>query len=336
MRYSSAPVLIGLFLAGMPAAAFAQARLTVEVKNRTANGTAIAGDEVVLQLYRSQEQIESLQAKADVDGKAVFEKILTGPDMAAVATAKHQNMAFRSEPVALNPATGEFSASVQVFDVSTDTSKLSVGVHHIMVAVRGAALEFTEYMQLKNASDRAITSVKRDAENRPAVIEVKLPQGFQDLSASGYLEPEALVVTPDGFYDTMAVPPGEHQVTFSYKVGIDRGAVKIVKEITLPTAELMLFWTHGQGKLEGLGEPNDRLAGADGVPIEYYRRSALKPGDRIAFQLSGFSAKKSDSYTWIILGAVFAVLVAIALWRLRPKAAPTRSGAAGRSGQQRA
>jgi hypothetical protein len=311
VKYSVATVLIGLFLTWMPAAAFAQAKLTVEVKNKTAGGAAVAGDEVVLQVYRGQEQVESRQANAGADGKAVFEKVPTGPNMAAVATAKHQNMAFRSEPVALNPATG---------DVSTDASKLSVGVHHIMVAVRGASLEFTEYMQLTNASDRAITGAKRDDQNRPAVIEVKLPQGFQDLSASGYLEPEALVVTPDGFYDTMAVPPGEHQVTFSYKIGIERGTMKIVKEITLPTAELMLFWMHGQGKLQGLGEPNDRLATAEGAPMEYYRRSALAPGDRIAFQLSGFSARKSDSYTWIVLGAVFAALVVIALWRLRPKA----------------
>jgi hypothetical protein len=324
VRHSIATVFTSLFLAWMPATAVAQARLTVEVKNHTANGAAVAGDEVVLQVYRGQEQIESLQMKAGTDGKAVFEKMLTGPNMAAVATAKHQNMAFRSEPVPLNPAAHEFSAGVQVFDVSTDTSKLSVGVHHIMVAARGAALEFTEYMQLNNPSDMAITSAKRDAQGRPAVIEVKLVHGFRDLSASGYLEPEALVVTPDGFYDTMAVPPGEHQVTFSYKVGIDRGTTKIVKEITLPTAELMLFWQHGQGKLEGLGEPNDRLANADGMPMEYYRRSALKPGDRIAFQLSGFNMKRSDSHTWIVLGAVFAALVAIALWRLRPK--PVRSG----------
>jgi hypothetical protein len=189
-----------------------------------------------------------------------------------------------------------------------------------MVAVRGSSLQFTEYLQLNNPSDMAITGAQRDEQNRPIVLRVKLPEGFRDLTESSYLEREALVVTPDGFYDTMAVPPGEHHVTFSYKVGIDRSAVKSVKEITLPTTELMLFWQHGQGKLEGLGEPNDRLANADGMPMEYYRRSALKPGDRIAFQLSGFNAKKSGDYTWIVLGVVFAALVAIALWRLRPKA----------------
>jgi hypothetical protein len=82
----------------------------------------------------------------------------------------------------------------------------------------------------------------------------------------------------------------------------------------------MVFWEHGQGKLEGLGEPNDRLVSGEGVPIEYYRRSTLKPGDVIAFQISGFHVKKSDPYTWVILGAVFVALVAVVLVRLRPQA----------------
>jgi hypothetical protein len=152
------------------------------------------------------------------------------------------------------------------------------------------------------------------------VIRVKLPEGFQDLRESSYLEREALIVTRDGFYDTMAVPPGEHQVTFSYRLDIDRRTMRVAKEMTLPTAELMVFWEHGQGRLEGLGEPNDRLVNGAGVPIEYYRRSTLRPGDTIAFQISGFNVKKSDPYTWIILGAVFVVIVAIVLVRLRPKA----------------
>jgi hypothetical protein len=175
-------------------------------------------------------------------------------------------------------------------------------------------------MQLNNPSDMAITGAQRDEQNRPVVIRVKLPEGFGDLTESSYLEREALVVARDGFYDTMAVPPGEHQVTFSYRLDIDRGTMKVAKEITLPSAELMLFWEHGQGKLEGLGEPNDRLVNGTGVPIEYYRRSTLRPGDTIAFQISGFNVKKSDPYTWIILGAVFVAIVTVVLLRLRPKA----------------
>lgn len=323
MKYfRTATALAALFLL-MPGRAAAeaspQARITVAVVNNTGNGTTTVGDEVTLQLYRDRQQTDLRQATVGQDGKAIFESIPTGQDVVAVAHAKHQNMAFGSQPVPLSSASSDFSVGVQVFDVSADASKLSVGVHHIMIAVRAASLEFTEYMQLTNGSDMAVIGSKRDDRNRPSVIEVKLPEGFRDLAASGYLEMEALVVTADGFHDTMAVPPGEHQVAFSYKADIDRSTVKIVKEVALPTSELMIFWEHGQGRLEGLGEPNGRLTNAEGVPMEYYRRSDLKPGDKVAFQISGFSLSNSNAHTWIVLGAVFATIVAIALLRSRPK-----------------
>ena len=327
MKILGIPAVLTVFFVLMPAAASAQAasqtRLTVDVKSRTLNGATVVGDEVTLQLFKRQEQSDSLQARVGEDGKAVFENVPTGPEMAAVACAKHQNMAFRSQPVLLSPTAGGFSADVQVFDVSTDASRLSVGIHHVMVAVRSTSLEFTEYMQLNNPSDMAVIGSQRDDRNRPMVLQIMLPAGFKDLTTSSYLEQEAIVVTSDGFYDTMAVPPGEHQVAFSYKVDIGRGTVQIAKGITLPTSELLVFWEHGQGKLEGLGEPNDRLVNAEGVPIEYYRRSGLKPGENVAFQISGFNVKESDAQTWIILAVAFAVIALVAVLRLRPRSKGT-------------
>ncbi len=320
MRETRISIALTVLLAAwMSSVVLAQAKLTVEVKNSTAPGASVVGDEVTLEIYKGHEPANTLQARVGADGKAVFANLPTGQDMAAVPRAKHQNMAFHGEPLALSPGAQELAATVQVFDVSIDTSKLSVGTHHIMVAARGGALEFTEYMQLKNVSDRAVTGAPQDDQSRPIVIAVKLPEGFTDLTASSYFEQEALVMTPDGFYDTMAVPPGEHQVTFSYKVGIARSEVKIAKEITLPTSELTVFWEHGQGRLEGLGEPTGQLTNAEGVPLEYYQRNDLKAGDRITFQIAGFAVKRSDSYSWILLAVVFAVIVMVALLRLRSR-----------------
>ncbi len=320
MRYvwiAAASIALLIPASGNAAETSPQVKVIVEVTNKTANGATVQGDEVQLLLYRGQEQIETRSAKAGPDGKAIFENVPAGQGVAAVARAKHQNMAFNSQPVLLASPSGEASAGVEVFDVSTDTSKLAVGMHHIMVRVRSTSLEFKEYMQLSNPSDMAITGSQRDEQNRPVVIAVRLPKGFKDLTVSSYLEEEAMVVTAEGFYDTLAVPPGEHQVAFSYRLDIDRSPVSVAKEITLPTSELMVFWEQGQGRLEGLGEPAGQLTNADGIPVEYYRRANAKPGDQIAFRVSGFNMKHSDSYSWIILVAVFAVIMVIALLRLR-------------------
>lgn len=299
-------------------------RLTVEVRNHTANGAPVVGNEVMLHLYRGHEQIACRSATVGEDGTVVFEDLPGAPGIVAVARARHQDMMFRSRPVPLHSAAGEFSVVVQVFDVSTDPSHLSIDVHHLMIAVHPTSLEFTEYLQLNNSSDMAVTGFERDERNRPIVLPVSLPEGFRDLAAASYFEHEALVITRDGFYDTMAVPPGQHQIAFSYRLPISRGATKIGKEITVATAQLMVFWEQRQGALEGLGEPSERFMNADGVPVEYYRRSDLKRGDTLAFQISGLNPAGSDASTWIVLGVVFAVVVVMAL--LRSRAKPGASG----------
>jgi len=302
---------------GAAARAPSTATLTVEVVHGTADGTPVAGDELVVQVYQHEELVNSLQTQIDANGIAVLEDIPAGQHMRAVARVRHQNMLFTSRPVALTPSLGHVSTSVQVFDVSEDTSKLSVGTHHVIITLAPSSLKVTEYMQLRNPSDRAIKGGQRDARDRPIVLEVMLPRGFRDLSPTGYLDQGAVVVTESGFYDTLAVPPGEYDLTFSYNLPLVGKTQDIAKEITLPTADFTVFWEAGPGKLEGLGEPEGRLVNARGASVQYFRRNDLNRGDRIALRITGLNVHKSDTRTWLILVVVFGALFVVVGLRLR-------------------
>jgi hypothetical protein len=50
------------------------------------------------------------------------------------------------------------------------------------------------------------------------VLKVYLPAGFKDIIYSKYFQEQALIMTDDGFIDTMAVPPGRHDAVFTYAV----------------------------------------------------------------------------------------------------------------------
>jgi hypothetical protein len=324
VRYLSATTLCAaLLLLSLPIRLAAQAeglaQVIVEVTNATAGGATVVGDEVTLQVYRHEQPVQMLGAKVGEDGKAAFEAVTSGPHLQAVARVKHQSMSFRSRSVALSAEGSPFSVPVTVYDVSTDTSTLSVGTHHIMIGVRDSSLQLSEYIQLRNPSDKAVTSADRDTGNRPVVVAFKLPEGFRDLAPSSYLEPGSLVITPEGFYDTLAVPPGEHHISFSYRVPIDHDTVSLTREVSLPTSELAIFWEQGQGTLEGLGDPESRLVNNENVPVEYYRRTDLKPGDKITFRISGFNMATPDSHTWIVLVVAFVFVGVIVLWRLRSR-----------------
>lgn len=301
------------------AVAAPRAVLTVEVTNGTANGASVTDDVVTVLIYEHGQLLHTLDSTVAAAGLAVFESVPTGDHTVALARAKHQDMMFNGRPVTLRPGEKEFFAPVQVFDVSDDVSNLSIGTHHLIIKARPVHLEITEYMQLKNSSDMAVTSKERDDQNRPIVLEIMLPEGFKNLRFSGYLEDDALVATEKGFYDTLAVPPGEYQVTFSYTLDVTSDSMDIVKEISLPTSSFVVFAELGQAELQGLGEAENRLIRSNGVPMEYYKQSNLAPAEKITFQITGFKVNESALATWVILAAVFGAIVVLALSRLRPK-----------------
>ena len=299
--------------------AASQAVLTVEVTNGTANGTAVTDNPVTVRIYKHEQLLHTLESTVSADGVAVFENVPTGDHTVAFTRAKHQDMMFNGRPVALRPGEKGFFACVQVFDVSDDKSNLSIGTHHLIIKAHSTFLEVTEYMQLKNSSDMAVSSKVRDSQDRAIVLEIMLPKGFKNLRSSSYFEDDALVVTEKGFYDTMAVPPGEYQVTFSYTLDITSDTMDIVKQISLPTFNFMVFAELGRAKLQGLGQSENQLIRPDGVPMEYYKRSNLASAEKITFQITGFNVNTYDVATWVILAVVFGAIVVLAVSRLRPK-----------------
>jgi len=57
----------------------------------------------------------------------------------------------------------------------------------------------------------------------------------------------------------MAVPPGEHEIAFSYTIDATSGTMNIVKKVSLPTSDFVVFAESGEAKLEGLGRPEQKL-----------------------------------------------------------------------------
>jgi hypothetical protein len=92
----------------------------------------------------------------------------------------------------------------------------------------------------------------------------------------------------------------------------------IVKGITLPTSNLMVFAELGQAKLRGLGQPENQIITSNGTPMDYYKLTDPAPAEELTFQIEGFNVGKSDRTTWLILSLTFTALAVLLLLRLRP------------------
>ena len=305
------------YLAGQTIDEERQTSLTIEVVNGTANATATVNDEVMVIIYEQGKPTQTLTGKVDSESKAVFENVPTGNNITALPRVKHQNMMFNGHPIALKTGQTFFNGYVEVYEVSTDKSKLSVAAHHFIIKAETDSLLITEYMRLDNRSDMAITSEEKDANDKGVVIKVILPEGFKNLTFSRYFQENALVVTKDGFYDTMAIPPGQYDADFSYRLEIDSETIDIIKKISLPTSEFMVFSLLNKGQLQGLGDSRREVNLADGSSAEYFSFPELKAAEQIKFQVVGFNIKKSNSSILITLIVIFALIVMLVIWRLR-------------------
>ena len=304
------------FLAGQIIEPEKHTSLTIDVTNRTANGKATVNDEVSVSIYEQQKLIQTLRGNVDSEGKAVFENVTTGNNITALPRVKHQNMMFNGHLIALRTGQITFNGHVDVFEVSTDKSELSVTTHHFIIKLEADVLRIVEYMQLNNSSDMAITSDEKDDNDKDKVIEVFLPKGFKNLFCSRYFQQNALVITKDGFYDTMAIPPGQFDADFSYTLEIDSDTIDIVKKIGLPTSDFTVFSLLEKGSVKGLGDPEGQIKLTDGSLAEYYSFPPIKSGEQIKLQLSGFHVKQSNSTVLITLIVVFALMALLVIRRL--------------------
>jgi len=305
------------YLAGQTIDADRQTSLIINVTNSTTNGKATANDEVLVTIFEQEKQKQTLTGNVDSEGKAVFKNVPTGANVTALPRVQHQNMMFNGHPIALKTGQTAFNGHVEVFEVSTDKSKLSVAIHHFIIKVEADSIRITEYMQLDNSSDMAITSEEKDTNDKTIVVEVMLPEGFKNLVCSRYFQENALVITKNSFYDTMAIPPGQYDAEFSYSLEIDSETIDIIKKISLPTSEFMVFSLLDKGRLKGIGDSKGEVKLADGSSAEYFSFQELKAGDQIKFQVVGFNVKKSNSNVVITLSVVFAFIALLVIWRLR-------------------
>ncbi|MBN1806184.1 MAG: hypothetical protein JW837_13130 [Sedimentisphaerales bacterium] len=311
-------LFVASYLAGRTADSQKQTTLTINVINRTENGTATLNDEVFVTIFEQTKPLQTLEGRVDSQGKVVFKEVPTGNNIIALPAVKHRDMTFNGHPVMLTPEQIAFNAHVEVFEVSTDKSKLSVAAHHFIIKLQADSIRISEYMRLQNSSDTAIIAEQKDENDKNKVIEVLLPKGFKNLTCSRFFRENALVVTKKGFYDTMAIPPGQFDAEFSYSLKIDSETIGITKTISLPTSDFMIFSQsdNNKVKVKGLGDSKGTLKLADGSSAEYFVFPGLKAGEQINFQLAGFNVKVSNSRTLTILIAIFALIALLVILRI--------------------
>ena len=328
--------LIALVVAGacMPAPVAAAERGTIEgvVMNET-TGRPQAGAQVKLAAIRADlsDASESV-AKTDARGRFTFEGLQTGEGLFYTVDVTYKGGLYPSEALTLPANTSEspvIETTTRVWEPTTDPNAVLMRRNVVFVIPRDDAITVVESVKIVNLSD-ANAYVGRgadvDSNTTAGTLGLALPpdatQGTVTVLESSMNVPE-LRPTSFGMTMTAAIPPGETDITYTYRLTGDAASYDLSRTALYPILEFSVLAQDLRIESNRLEEDGEQTI--DGK--EYQRWSApedLDAGDRL--QMLAIA----DAGTSSVLGAgaiALAILAlgAFAFWGVRRGARRVRA-----------
>ena len=332
---------VAALLAFGSTALFAQSPDTLSVTGTLVNGTAggsiPAGITVLLHRFGAGAgSIETYEQTTDADGAFRFDDVPAVAEGDSIALAVDYgetrytevlSQSDLSEPVALT-----------VYEFTRDVGVVTTTEQSIIVAGIASATRRMAAVQLFTLENRSDTTLVPDLSAPPMIgqfsfLRFSLPAAATDLDVSTNLVGGEVIPVGTGFAITAPVPPGRHQVSFTFTVPYE-GNELAWRDNTLQGAEslqLLIPTEFGNIGVAGL-TPGDGFSVGE-VTYRVWSAENLAPGAGVSITLSGLPQPTwidrvgnplSEARFWfgalpIMVGLALVGLLVWGIWR-RPMA----------------
>ena len=332
---------VATLLAVGPTMLYGQSSDTLSVTGVVLNGTdgmdAPAGVTVLLHRFGAGSgSVDTYEETTDADGAFRFDRVPAIADGDSLALAvdygetRYTEVLSRSEiadPVLLT-----------VYEFTRDVGVVTTTEQSIIVAGIDSATRRMAAVQLFTLENRSDTTLVPDLSAPPMIgqfsfLRFSLPPMATDLDVSTNLVGGEVIPVGTGFAITAPVPPGRHQVSFTFTVPYE-GHEVAWRDNTLQGAEslnLLIPAEFGNIGVGGLA-PGDGFSVGE-VTYRAWAAEDLAPGEGVSITLSGLPEPTwidrvgnplSEARFWfgalpIMVGVLLAGLLGWGIWR-RPAA----------------
>jgi len=308
-----APAAAVLVLATMsPAAGAATGTIAGRVVNATTDRPE-PGVPVTL-VSGTEEGTETLRRAATTDrrGRYRFEDLPTGENRFYALDALYDGGLFAGRALSIPADTVEkpvIDSILRVWPTTTDPASVSIARDDLFVGVGEGGAGVIESVIIVNATDRAYIGRGGDDPSGPgASLGFALPDGAEGAGVGivdSDIDVPEIVEADFGFAVTVAIPPGETQMTFAYTVRGTGGSYDLSRVALYPIADYNVHVTDpleiSSNRLEGGGEVTVPGSG------RYRKWSAadIEAGDPIQV----IAVAHGENSAWLIAGIAGAVMI---------------------------
>ena len=328
-------------LAIAPTALFAQPQDGFAVSGAVINGTEgggiPAGVTVLLHRFGAGSgSVDTFEETTDADGVFRFDRVPAVSDGDSLALA----VDYRETRYTKVLSQSEIAEPVEltVYEFTRDVGVVTTTEQSIIVAGIDSATRRMAAVQLFTLENRSDTTLVPDLSAPPMIgqfsfLRFSLPPSATDLDVSTNLVGGEVIPVGTGFAITAPVPPGRHQVSFTFTLPYEGNEVAW-RDNTLQGAEslnLLIPSEFGNIGVGGLA-PSDGFSVGE-VTYRVWGVEELGPGEGVSITLSGLPEPAwidrvgnplSEARFWfgalpIVVGVTLAGLLGWGIWR-RPTA----------------
>ncbi len=277
-----------------------------QVVNGTEGGSSVANQEITLNAYLNDTELNSTITKTDSEGRFVFDSLSTEPGNSYQVTLTFQEVDYSSEWLSFDDSETSRFTEVTVFDSTTSDEAIKVEMAHTIIYIEEGSLLVMEYLLFVNEADRTyIGSKEINTDGTKETLRFSLPEEATELQPKSGLMECCIYSSEEGFVDTMPVLPGDAEVLYSYRVDYNSGAYTFSRNVNYPTVNYDLLIQGESSKVISdqltTAEPFD----IDGTWFNHVSGTDLILGNTLVARLSDLpEVSNQGSLIWVTLAMV--------------------------------
>jgi mono/diheme cytochrome c family protein len=263
--------------------------ITFDVANQTPGGAVVQASPVTLHAYDTTGEVFSRTAQVNQTGVATFAQLPHEDGYFYQAEITYNGAKFYAAPQQFSH-TLALSATLPVFEVTTDPGVISISEYHYFVQdYNEGTLTVVEFTLYDNNSDRAYIDKTSSAELYRS-LKVTLPPDAMNVRFDG--PGLGARFTRDGnvLYDSDAVTPGAHATTIAMIYDIPyRGSKRIERTVLYPVNTWDVFLPDNALHVVGSGLTDKGLQALQNGSVRMYTpdQPKLAADGKIVFDITG-------------------------------------------------
>ena len=300
-------------------------------------GKPVAHVQVKLEGGGSEGETQTRTFETGADGRYSFGKLPAGDQFVYVVDAFYRGGLFAGRALQLPSDTSEspvIDTTVKVWAPTTDPTVIGLPRDDLFAISSKEGLGVIESVSVLNSSGLAY--IGRGGEDGSAgkvpTLGFTLPEGAADVQIlDSNLDIPKLVATDFGFATTVAIPPGETKITFSYSLPESDAQFELSRNVLYPTGEISVYTrsplTVASNRLVESGEKS-----IEGTTYNVWKseKGLIESGDPIQILVTADAGKSATLLAGVgALGVVLLLGIVFALRRrARPATEPRPAGSA--------